>query len=84
MVVMDCRCLIRRPGDVRGCPGMLLAVETQRCGTVAVVRIDGGELIAPHETQAVFIGQDCPAELMDLAIESGYFVLGIPGKAVQS
>ena len=82
MINLECSCLVRRPGDGRGCPGTLSTVETKRCGVVAVVRLDG-ELIAPHDVQAVFIGQDCPAELMDLAVDSGFFVLGIPGKAVR-
>jgi len=48
-----------------------------------MVRIDG-EPFGPHEIQAVFIGKDCPVELFDLAVDSGYFILGLPGRKVQS
>lgn len=44
----------------------------------AVVLSKTGHVFRADEVYCVWINQECPVEMLDLAISSGYWVLGMP------
>lgn len=69
------------PCDVRLIPGArwhpgTLAAEGER----VIARI-GDRQYGPRTVHCVRVSSDCPVELLDAAIEAGYWVLGQPRRA---
>jgi hypothetical protein len=77
---MHAPCEVRLPGLTSWLPATLTTDHSPMSGVPMVILADG-KAHAPRDIDAVRITATCPVKLFDAAVESGFYVLGCPGKA---